>query len=45
MGTPGYGSLLHWSAALVVILVAPGLKFFAQGMLAVSTGLVGLLVG
>ncbi|PRY95773.1 NCS2 family nucleobase:cation symporter-2 [Hasllibacter halocynthiae] len=45
IGTPEYGSLLNWSAALVVIFVTLGLKFFARGMLAVSAVLVGLLVG
>lgn len=45
IGTPEYGSLLNWSAALVVIFVTLGLKFFARGMLAVSAVLIGLLVG
>ncbi|NND41329.1 MAG: purine permease, partial [Silicimonas sp.] len=45
IGTPEYGSLLNWSAALVVILVTLGLKFFARGMLSVSAVLIGLLVG
>ncbi|WP_281825854.1 uracil-xanthine permease family protein [Jannaschia rubra] len=45
IGTPEYGSLLNWSAALVVIAVTLGLKFFARGMLAVSAVLIGLLVG
>ncbi|MGI9435370.1 MAG: uracil-xanthine permease family protein, partial [Geminicoccaceae bacterium] len=42
---PEYGSLLNWSAALVVIVVTLGLKFYARGMLAVSAVLVGLIVG
>lgn len=42
---PEYGSLLNWSAAIVVILVTLGLKFFARGMLAVSAVLVGIIVG
>ena len=42
---PEYGSLLNWSAALVVIFVTLGLKFFARGMLAVSAVLVGIIVG
>ncbi|MCV6598350.1 MAG: purine/pyrimidine permease, partial [Mangrovicoccus sp.] len=45
IGTPEYGSLLNWSAALVVIFVTLGLKFFAKGMLSVSAVLVGLIVG
>ena len=45
IGTPEYGSLLNWSAALVVILVTLGLKFFARGMLSVSAVLIGLIVG
>jgi len=44
-GTPEYGSLLNWSAALVVILVTLGLKFFAKGMLSVSAVLIGIIVG
>ncbi len=42
---PEYGSLLNWSAALVVILVTLGLKFFARGMLSVSAVVIGILVG
>jgi NCS2 family nucleobase:cation symporter-2 len=42
---PEYGSLLNWSAALLVIIVTLALKFFARGMLAVSAVLVGLIVG
>ncbi len=45
MGTPEYGSLLNWSAALVVILVTLALKFFTRGMLSVSAVLVGLIAG
>ena len=45
IGTPEYGSLLNWSAALVVILVTLGLKFFTRGMLSVSAVLVGLIAG
>ena len=40
-----YGSLLNWSAALVVVVVTLGLKFFARGMLSVSAVLVGILAG
>ncbi|KIC23814.1 nucleobase:cation symporter-2 family protein [Leisingera sp. ANG-M6] len=45
IGTPEYGSLLNWSAALVVIFVTLGLKFFTKGMLSVSAVLLGLIVG
>jgi NCS2 family nucleobase:cation symporter-2 len=45
MGTPEYGSLLNWSAALVVIVVTLGLKFFTRGMLSISAVLIGLIVG
>ncbi len=44
-GAAEYGSLLNWSAALIVIIVTLGLKFFARGMLAISAVLIGLLVG
>jgi len=42
---PEYGSLLNWSAALVVIFVTLGLKFYAKGMLAVSAVVIGIVVG
>ncbi|TNJ41370.1 uracil-xanthine permease family protein [Phaeobacter sp. B1627] len=45
IGTPEYGSLLNWSAALVVIVVTVGLKFFTRGMLSVSAVLLGLVAG
>ncbi len=45
IGTPEYGSLLNWSAALVVILVTLALKFFTRGMLSVSAVLIGLVAG
>ena len=45
IGTEEYGSLLNWSAALVVILVTLGLKFFTRGMLSISAVLIGILVG
>ncbi|HBS49981.1 MAG TPA: uracil permease [Rhodobacteraceae bacterium] len=44
-GAAEYGSLLNWSAALVVIVATLGLKFFARGMLSVSAVLIGLVVG
>ncbi|SFS90788.1 Permease family protein [Sulfitobacter marinus] len=45
IGTPEYGSLLNWSAALVVIVVTLGIKFFTKGMLSISAVLIGLIVG
>ncbi|NND91873.1 MAG: purine permease [Granulosicoccus sp.] len=45
MGKPEYGTLVHWSLALVVIIVTLGLKFFTRGMLSVSAVLLGLLAG
>ncbi len=45
IGTEEYGSLLNWSAALVVIFVTLGLKFFTKGMLSISAVLLGLIVG
>ncbi len=45
IGTAEYGSLLNWSAAVIVILVTLGLKFFTRGMVAISAVLIGLLVG
>ena len=44
-GAESYGSLLSWSAALVVIFVTLGLKFFARGMLSISAVLVGIIAG
>ncbi|MCL3883123.1 nucleobase:cation symporter-2 family protein [Marivita sp. GX14005] len=44
-GAAEYGSMLNWSAALVVVLVTLGLKFFAKGMISVSAVLIGLIVG
>ena len=45
IGTPEYGSLLNWSAAIVVILVTLGLKFFTKGMLSISAVIIGMIVG
>ncbi|MCR9086279.1 MAG: purine permease [Rhodobacteraceae bacterium] len=42
---PEYGSLLNWSAALVVIFVTLALKFYARGMLSVSAVVIGIFVG
>lgn len=45
IGKPEFGSALNWAAALVVIFVTLGLKFFARGMLSVSAVLIGLIAG
>ncbi|MFT6223764.1 MAG: NCS2 family nucleobase:cation symporter-2, partial [Paracoccaceae bacterium] len=45
MNSPEYGSLLNWSAALVVIFVTLAMKFYAKGMLAVSAVVIGIFVG
>jgi len=45
INAPEYGSLLNWSAALVVIIVTLALKFYAKGMLAVSAVVIGIFVG
>ena len=45
INSPEYGSLLNWSAALIVVFVTLGLKFFARGMLSVSAVVIGILVG
>ncbi|MFT5062267.1 MAG: uracil-xanthine permease [Polaromonas sp.] len=37
--------MLNWSAALVVVGVTLGLKFYAKGMLSVSAVVIGILVG
>ena len=45
INSPEYGSLLNWSAALVVVFVTLALKFYAKGMLAVSAVVIGIFVG
>ncbi|MEM7197829.1 MAG: solute carrier family 23 protein, partial [Pseudomonadota bacterium] len=45
IGKPEFGSLENWSAAIVVIVVTLGLKFYARGMLSISAVLIGLIVG
>ena len=45
IGTPAYGNFAHWSAALVVVLVTLGIKFFTRGILSISAVLIGLIVG
>ena len=44
-GSASYGGLLSWSAALVVIFVTLGVKFFTRGMLSISAVLVGIIAG
>jgi len=45
MGKPEFGSFNHWFLALIVIGVTLALKFFAKGMLSISSILIGLLAG
>jgi len=45
MDKPEYGSLLNWSAAMVVIFATLGLKFFTRGMLSVSAVVIGIALG
>lgn len=45
IGQEGYGSLVNWALALVVIGVTLGLKFFTRGMLSVSAVMIGLCAG
>jgi len=45
INSPEYGSMLNWSAALVVVIVTLGLKFYAKGMLSVSAVVIGIFVG
>ncbi|AUH34943.1 uracil-xanthine permease family protein [Paracoccus tegillarcae] len=44
-GSADYGSLVNWSAALLVVFVTLGFKFFARGMLSISAVLIGIMVG
>jgi len=45
MDKPEFGSFNHWFLALIVIGVTLTLKFFAKGMLSISSILIGLLAG
>lgn len=45
LGKPEFGSLAMWLPALVVIIVALVLSFFAKGLLSVASVLVGLIAG
>ena len=44
-GKPEFGSLYHWTPALVVIAVTLAIKFFTKGFTAVSAILLGILAG
>jgi NCS2 family nucleobase:cation symporter-2 len=45
MEAESFGSLMHWSVALTVIIVALGVKFFSKGMLSNAAILIGLIAG
>ncbi|MCP5088806.1 MAG: purine permease [Rhodobacteraceae bacterium] len=45
MEAESFGSLMHWSVALTVIVVALGLKFWGKGILSASGILIGLIAG
>lgn len=45
MGKPEFGSLMHWSLALIVIAVTMGLKFFTRGIVSSAAVLIALVVG
>ena len=45
MEAESFGSLMHWSVALTVIIVALGVKFFSKGMLSNAAILLGLIAG
>lgn len=45
MEAESFGSLMHWSVALSVVIVSLVLKFFTKGTLSNSAILIGLIVG
>ncbi|MCG7495065.1 uracil-xanthine permease family protein [Thalassobius sp. Cn5-15] len=45
MEAASFGSLMHWSVALTVIIVALAVKFFSKGMLSNAAILIGLIAG
>ncbi|MGZ2259527.1 uracil-xanthine permease family protein [Roseobacter sp. A03A-229] len=45
MEAESFGSLMHWSVALSVVIVALVLKFFTKGTLSNAAILIGLVVG
>ena len=45
MAAESFGSLMHWTVALTVIVVALGFKFMTKGMLSSAAILIGLIAG
>jgi xanthine permease len=45
MAAESFGSLMHWSVALTVIVVALGFKFMTKGILSNAAILLGLIAG
>ncbi|MDF1726461.1 MAG: nucleobase:cation symporter-2 family protein [Sulfitobacter sp.] len=45
MEAESFGSLMHWSVALSVVIVALGFKFFTSGTTSNAAILIGLIVG
>ena len=45
MEAESFGSLMHWSVALTVVVVALGFKFFTKGILSNAAILVGMIAG
>jgi len=45
MNNPSWGDATHWGMALVVIIVALGLKFWTKGILSTGAVLFGLIAG
>jgi len=45
MEAESFGSLMHWSVALTVVIVSLALKFFTKGTLSNSAILIGLIAG
>jgi len=45
MEAESFGSLMHWSVALTVVIVALVVKFFTKGMLSNAAILIGLIAG
>ncbi len=44
-GKPEFGTLPHWTLALVVIIVTLGVKFFTKGFLSMAAVLIGIIAG
>ena len=45
MAAESFGSLMHWTVALTVIVVALGFKFMTKGILSNAAILLGLIAG